>query len=49
LELIDEDVYILRGGLCDILAQGSIGLIRILIPTSCNFFFRKPISKELQS
>jgi hypothetical protein len=27
---------------CDILAQGLIGLIRILIPTSCNFFSGSP-------
>jgi hypothetical protein len=31
--------------LCDILAQGLIGLIRILIPTSCNFFSGNPSLK----
>jgi hypothetical protein len=38
LGLIDEDVDLLKGGVCDIPAQGLIGLIRILIPISCNFF-----------
>jgi hypothetical protein len=32
----------------DIPARGLIGLIRILIPTSCNFFFRKPITKNFK-
>jgi hypothetical protein len=36
------------GCVCDILAQRLIGLIRILIPTSCNFFFQKPIQKSLE-
>jgi hypothetical protein len=30
---------------CDIPTQGLIGLIRILIPTSCNFFSRIPSLK----
>jgi hypothetical protein len=30
---------------CDILAQGLIGLIRILIPISCNFFSGSPSLK----
>jgi hypothetical protein len=42
LGLIDEDVNLLRGAVCDIPGQGLIGLIRILIPTSCNFFFGSP-------
>jgi hypothetical protein len=37
LGLIDKNVDLLTG-VCDIPAQGLIGLIRILIPTSCNFF-----------
>jgi hypothetical protein len=40
--LIDEDVDLLMGGVCDIPAQGLIGLIRILIPISCNFFSGSP-------
>jgi hypothetical protein len=34
LGFIDEDVDPLRVGVCDILGQGLIGLIRILIPIS---------------
>jgi hypothetical protein len=45
LGLIDEDVDLLRGGVCDIPAQGLIGLIRILISTSCNFFSGSPSLK----
>jgi hypothetical protein len=45
LGLIDEDVNLLRGGVCDISAQGLIGLIWILIPTSCNFFSGSPSRK----
>jgi hypothetical protein len=45
LGLIDEDVDLLRGGVCDIPAQGLIGLIRILTPTSCNFFSGSPSLK----
>jgi hypothetical protein len=45
LGLIDEDVDLLRGGVCDIPAQGLIGLIRILKPTSCNFFSGTPSLK----
>jgi hypothetical protein len=45
LGLIDEDVDLLRGGVCDILDQGLIGLIRILIPTICNFFSGSPSLK----
>jgi hypothetical protein len=45
LGLIDEDVDLLRGSVCDILAQGIIGSIRIL-RISCNFFFRSPSPKK---
>jgi hypothetical protein len=45
LGLINEDTDILRVGVCDILAQGLIGLIRILIPISCNFFSGSPSPK----
>jgi hypothetical protein len=45
LGLINEDTNILRVGVCDILAQGLIGLIRILIPISCNFFSGSPSPK----
>jgi hypothetical protein len=34
---------------CDIAAQGLIGLIRILIPTSCNFFSGSPSLKTPKS
>jgi hypothetical protein len=34
--------------LCDILVQGLIGLIRILIPISCNFFSGSPSLKTLK-
>ena len=45
LGLIDEDVDLLRGGECNTPAQGLIGLIRILIPTSCNFFSGSPFER----
>jgi hypothetical protein len=45
LGLIDEDVDLLRGGVCDIPVQGLIELIRILIPISCNFFSGSPSLK----
>jgi hypothetical protein len=48
LGLIDEDIDLLRRGVCDILAQGLIGLIRILIPISCNFFSGSPSLKTLK-
>jgi hypothetical protein len=35
----------LRGGVYDILSQGIIGLLRILIPISCNFFSGSPSPK----
>jgi hypothetical protein len=44
LGLIDKDVDLL-GGVCDIPAQGLIGLIRILIPISCNLFSESPSLK----
>jgi hypothetical protein len=34
LGLIDEDMDILRVDVCDILAQGLIGMIRTLVPIS---------------
>jgi hypothetical protein len=34
-----------EGGVCDIPTQGLIGLIRILISTSCNFFYGSPSLK----
>jgi hypothetical protein len=41
--LMDEDVDLLKlGCVYDILAQGIKGLIRILIPISCNFFSGTP-------
>jgi hypothetical protein len=46
LGLINEDVDLLMGGVCDIPAQGLIGLIRILIPISCNFFSESPSQKN---
>jgi hypothetical protein len=52
LGLIDEDVGLLRGVNCDILAprMGCPGprlnrINSVIIPTRC-IFFRKPISKE---
>jgi hypothetical protein len=39
LGLTDGNIGILRGMYCDILAQGLIGLIRILIPPRYTFFF----------
>jgi hypothetical protein len=40
---MDEDVDLLKlGCVYDILAQGIKGLIRILIPISCNFFSGTP-------
>jgi hypothetical protein len=36
----------LRQPRCDIPAQGLIGLIRILIPISCNFFSKSPSQKN---
>jgi hypothetical protein len=45
LGLINEEVDLLRVGVGDILAQGLIGFIRILIPLSCNFFFGSPSPK----
>jgi hypothetical protein len=42
---VDRHVDLLRGCVCDIPAQGLIGLIRILIPISCNFFFGSPSPK----
>jgi hypothetical protein len=45
LGLIDEDVDLLRVGVCDTLAQGIKGLIRILIAISCNFFSGSPSLK----
>jgi hypothetical protein len=50
LGLTDEDVGLLRGVDCDILAPGmgcpGPRLNRVIISTRCIFFFRKPISKE---
>jgi hypothetical protein len=43
LVLIDEDVDLLRGGVYDLLAHGLKGLIRILIPISCNFSSGSPL------
>jgi hypothetical protein len=34
-----------KGGVCDITAQGLVGLIRILMPISRNFFFGSPSKK----
>jgi hypothetical protein len=45
LGLIDEDVNLLRLGVCDILTQGLIGLIRTLVAICCNFFSRSPSPK----
>jgi hypothetical protein len=38
LGLIDEDVGLLRVGVCDILAQDLIGLIRTLVPIIATSF-----------
>jgi hypothetical protein len=38
LGLADEDVGLLRGLVCDILAPGLNRINRILISTSCNLF-----------
>jgi hypothetical protein len=45
LWLIDEGMDLVRVGVCDILAQCLIELIRIRVPISCNFFSGSPSAK----
>jgi hypothetical protein len=46
--LTDEDVDLLRGVDCDILAQSIIGFDRILVPPKYTFFSENPTVKNFE-